>query len=62
MPQEAKINLFLMINVTVRVKLKQLYSKSPAPLAVRGRGCLDEGQGSRTPGRVDPQAPRAKHR
>lgn len=31
MPQEAKINLFLMINVTVTVKLKQLYSKSQCP-------------------------------
>lgn len=57
MPREAKINLFLMINVTVRVKLKQLYSKSPVPSAVRGRGCMDEGQGSRPPGRAGPQAP-----
>lgn len=37
MPREAKINLFLMINVTVRVKLKQLYGKIPVPSASEGQ-------------------------
>lgn len=38
MPWKAKTNLFLMINVTVRVKLKQLYRESRVPSAVQGRG------------------------
>lgn len=54
MPWEAKINLFLMINVTVRVKLRQLYSESQAPLAARGRGWVDEGQRSQPPGQPVP--------
>lgn len=54
MPWEAKINLFLMINVTVRVKLRQLYSESQAPLAARGRGWVDEGQRSQPPSQPVP--------
>lgn len=58
MPQEAKINLFLMINVTVRVKLRQLYGENQAPSAARGRGWVDEGQRSQPPSQPVPGAPR----
>lgn len=46
MPRGARMNLFLMINVTVRGELKPLYQKSEEPRAVYGERWVDEGQRS----------------
>lgn len=46
MPGGARMNLFLMINVTVRGELKPLYQKTEMPWAVYGDRRVDEGQRS----------------
>lgn len=46
MPRGARMNLFLMINATVRSELKPLYQKSEVPWAAYGERWVDEGQRS----------------
>lgn len=46
MPRGARMNLFLMINVTVRGELKPLYQESEMPWAVDGERRVDGGQRS----------------
>lgn len=46
MPRGARMNLFLMINVTVRSESKPLYQKSEVPRAVNGERWVDKGQRS----------------